>query len=92
MSRLKTVHVILTPQISKLLDAEVSSGRFANVSEALRNAAWKAFAHDPMAQLQDAFTMLDVSDQPAPDTESIVNDIRAFRRSARKRRNVVPTS
>ena len=46
-SKLKTVHVTLTPQIAELLETEVASGRFANVSEALRNAAWKAFAEEP---------------------------------------------
>jgi len=92
MSRLKTVHVTLTPRIAELLETEVSSGRFANVSEALRSAAWKAFAKDPLAQLQDAFNLLDVSDQPAPNTEAIVDDIRAFRRGHRKRRKAAPAS
>ena len=92
MSRLKTVHITLTPRIADLLETEVSSGRFANVSEALRSAAWKAFAKDPMGQLQDAFHMLDVSDQPAPNTEAIVADIRAFRRGNRQRRKAAPAS
>ena len=38
-TKLKTVHVTLTPQISSLLEAEVAAGRFANISEAIRNAA-----------------------------------------------------
>ena len=42
--KLKTVRVTLTPQIADLLEAEVAAGRFANLSEAIRNAAWKAFA------------------------------------------------
>jgi len=86
-SRLKTVHVTLTSRIAELLEAEVSSGRFANVSEAVRSATWKAFAIDPAAELQEAFALLDASDQPAPRTAAIVGEIRAVRRSNRKRRN-----
>jgi Arc/MetJ-type ribon-helix-helix transcriptional regulator len=48
-AKLKTVHITLTPQIAELLEAEVAAGRFANLSEALRSAAWKAFAEDPAA-------------------------------------------
>jgi len=88
MSRLKTVHVTLTPRIAKLLDDEVASGRFANISEAVRNAAWKAFATDSEKQLEDAFAMLDASDAPAPDMATILSEIRAVRKSARKRRKV----
>jgi len=47
--KLKTVRIRLTPQIADLLEAEVAAGRFANLSEAIRNAAWKAFAEDPAA-------------------------------------------
>ena len=67
-AKLKTVHITLTPQIAELLEAEVSAGRFANLSEAVRNAAWKAFAEDPSAELREAFKMLDespYSDGPA---------------------------
>jgi len=31
-AKLKTVHITLTPQIAELLEAEVASGRFSNVS------------------------------------------------------------
>ena len=46
------VHMTLTPQIAELLEAEVAADRFANLSEALRNAAWKVFAEDPAAELR----------------------------------------
>jgi Arc/MetJ-type ribon-helix-helix transcriptional regulator len=79
-SKLKTVHVTLTPQIAELLEAEVSAGRFANVSEAIRNAAWKAFAEDPAAELRTAFSQLDESpDEAAPDNAAIAAEIRAWR-------------
>jgi Arc/MetJ-type ribon-helix-helix transcriptional regulator len=79
-SKLKTVHVTLTPQIAELLETEVASGRFANVSEALRNAAWKAFAEDPAAELRAAFGQLDESsDQSSPAGTAIANEIRAWR-------------
>jgi Arc/MetJ-type ribon-helix-helix transcriptional regulator len=79
-SKLKTVHITLTPQIAELLEAEVASGRFANVSEALRNAAWKAFAEDPAAELRSAFRQLDESpDQVVPDSTAISAEIHSWR-------------
>jgi Arc/MetJ-type ribon-helix-helix transcriptional regulator len=76
----KTVHITLTPQIAELLEAEVASGRFANVSEAIRNAAWKAFAEDPAAELRAAFGTLDESpDTAAPDSAAITAEVRAWR-------------
>jgi Arc/MetJ-type ribon-helix-helix transcriptional regulator len=79
-AKLKTVHITLTPQIAELLDDEVASGRFANVSEAVRNAAWKAFAEDPAAELRAAFQQLDESPgRPAPDNAAIASEIRASR-------------
>lgn len=79
-AKLKTVHVTLTPQIAELLEAEVAAGRFANLSEAIRNAAWKAFAEDPAAELHAAFSQLDESaDQNAPDGSTIAAEIRAWR-------------
>jgi Arc/MetJ-type ribon-helix-helix transcriptional regulator len=79
-TKLKTVHVTLTPQISSLLEAEVAAGRFANISEALRSAAWKAFAEDPAAELRATFSQLDASDEePAPDSEAIAAEVRAWR-------------
>ena len=78
-TKLKTVHVTLTPQIAKLLEAEVAAGRFANVSEAVRSAAWKAFAEDPASELRDAFSQLDESDEAAPDSADIASEIRAWR-------------
>jgi Arc/MetJ-type ribon-helix-helix transcriptional regulator len=78
--KLKTVHITLTPQIAELLEAEVAAGRFANLSEAVRNAAWKAFAEDPAAELRDAFRMLDQSPEAAtPDTATIAAEVRAWR-------------
>ena len=76
----KTVHVTLTPRIAELLEAEVASGRFANISEAVRSAAWKAFAEDPAAELRDAFSTLDRdSSGPAPDAEMIAAEVQAWR-------------
>src|SRR5205814_4421895 len=79
----KTVHITLTPQIAELLEAEVASGRFANLSEAVRNAAWKTFAEDPAAELRAAFSPfshLDESpDEAAPDSDAIAAEIRAWR-------------
>ncbi|HXP61168.1 MAG TPA: hypothetical protein VN829_11795 [Dongiaceae bacterium] len=76
----KTVHITLTPQIAELLEAEVASGRFSNLSEAVRNAAWKAFAEDPAAELRAAFGQLDESpDQDAPDSSAIAAEIHAWR-------------
>jgi Arc/MetJ-type ribon-helix-helix transcriptional regulator len=80
MDKLKTVHITLTPQIAELLEAEVASGRFSNLSEAIRNAAWKAFAEDPAAELREAFSRLDeLPDQPAPDSNGIAAEIQAWR-------------
>jgi Arc/MetJ-type ribon-helix-helix transcriptional regulator len=79
-AKLKTVHITLTPQIAELLEAEVATGRFANLSEAVRNAAWKAFAEDPAAELRDAFKMLDLSpDADAPDNAAIAEEVLAWR-------------
>jgi Arc/MetJ-type ribon-helix-helix transcriptional regulator len=79
-AKLKTVHITLTPQISQLLEAEVAAGRFANLSEAVRNAAWKTFAEDPTAELRAAFRQLDESgDEPAPDSNAVAAEIRAWR-------------
>ena len=76
----KTVHITLTPQIAELLEAEVASGRFANLSEAIRNAAWRAFAEDPAAELRAAFSTLDESpDAAAPDSAAIAAEVRAWR-------------
>ena len=78
--KLKTVHITLTPQIADLLEAEVAAGRFANLSEAIRNAAWKVFAEDPAAELRDAFRALDESpDAAAPDSAATAAEIRAWR-------------
>jgi len=78
--KLRTVHITLTPQIAELLESEVAAGRFANLSEAVRNAAWKAFAEDPAAELRQAFGKLDESpEQPAPDSAEIAAEIRAWR-------------
>jgi len=80
MSKLKTVHITLTPQIVDLLEAEVAAGRFANLSEAIRNAAWKVFAEDTVAELRAAFGTLDESaDAAAPDSPAIAAEIRAWR-------------
>jgi Arc/MetJ-type ribon-helix-helix transcriptional regulator len=79
-TKLKTVHITLTPQIAELLEAEVAAGRFANLSEAVRNAAWKTFAEDPAAELRAAFSQLDESpDDTAPDSDAIAAEIRAWR-------------
>ena len=78
--KLKTVHITLTPQIAELLEAEVAAGRFANLSEAVRNAAWRAFAEDPAAELREGFKMLDESpDTIAPDSAAIAAEVRAWR-------------
>ncbi len=78
--KLKTVHITLTPQIADLLEAEVASGRFANLSEAVRNAAWKAFAEDPAAELREAFGTLDASREVnSPDSAEIAAEVRAWR-------------
>jgi len=79
-AKLKTVHITLTPKIAELLEAEVAAGRFANLSEAVRNAAWKAFAEDPAAELRSAFSQLDESpEEAAPDSNEITAEIRAWR-------------
>jgi Arc/MetJ-type ribon-helix-helix transcriptional regulator len=76
----KTVHITLTPQIADLLEAEVAAGRFANLSEAVRHAAWKAFAEDPAAELREAIRALDESpDTVAPDCTAVAAEIRAWR-------------
>jgi Arc/MetJ-type ribon-helix-helix transcriptional regulator len=78
--KLKTVHITLTPRIADLLEAEVAEGRFANLSEAVRNAAWKAFAEDPAAELRSAFAQLDASsDAAAPTRDEIAAEVRAWR-------------
>src|SRR5437867_10733814 len=80
IAKVKTVHITLTRQIAELLEAEVATGRFANLSEAVRNAAWKAFAEDPAAELRAAFSALDESpDAPAPDSAAIAAELRAWR-------------
>jgi Arc/MetJ-type ribon-helix-helix transcriptional regulator len=79
-TKLKTVHVTLTPKIAKLLASEVASGRFANVSEAIRNAAWKTFAEDPAAELRESFNQLDESSkQPEPTDSEISAEVHAWR-------------
>ena len=79
-AKLKTIHITLTPKIAQLLEAEVKAGRFANVSEAVRSAAWKAFAEDPAAELRAAFSQLDESgEEAAPDSGEIAAEIRAWR-------------
>jgi Arc/MetJ-type ribon-helix-helix transcriptional regulator len=73
-SKPRTVHITLTRQIADLLEAEVAAGRFANLSEAIRNAAWKAFAEDPAAELRAAFSALFESpDAAAPDSAAIAS-------------------
>src|SRR5947207_5951898 len=80
IAKLKTVQITLTPQIAELLEAEVAAGRFANLSEAVRNAAWKAFAEDPAAELRAAFSQLDESPEgAAPDNAAISTEVRAWR-------------
>jgi Arc/MetJ-type ribon-helix-helix transcriptional regulator len=80
-TKLKTVHVTLTPQIAALLDSEVAAGRFANISEALRSAAWKAFAEDPATELQAVFAQMDATgEKNAPDMETICAEVRAHRK------------
>ena len=79
-TKLKTVHVTLTPKIAELVEAEVASGRFANISEALRNAAWKTFAQDPASELRSAFDQLDQSpEQLEPTAEVLSAEVRAWR-------------
>lgn len=79
-AKLKTVHITLTPQIAGLLEAEAAAGRFANLSEAVRNAAWKAFAEDPAVELRAAFCQFDESpDDGAPESTAIAAEIRAWR-------------
>ena len=79
-AKLKTVHITLTPQIAELLEAEVAAGKFANLSEAVRNAVWKAFAEDPAAELREAFKMLDEpSEAKPPDSDTIAAQVRAWR-------------
>ena len=79
-TKLKTVHITLTAQIAELLEAEVAAGRFANLSEAVRNAAWKTFAEDPTAELRAAFSQLDESpDDTPPSSDTIAAEIRAWR-------------
>lgn len=80
-TKLKTVQVTLTPQIATLLDSEVAAGRFANISEALRSAAWRAFAGDPAAELQAVFAQMDASgEKDAPDEDTICAEVRAHRK------------
>ncbi len=80
-TKLKMVHVTLTPQIASLLDSEVAAGRFANISEALRSAAWKAFAVDPAGELQAVFARMDTTGRKkAPDEETICAEVRAHRK------------
>ncbi len=80
VAKLKTVHITLTPQIAELLEAEVAAGRFANLSEAIRSAAWKAFAEDPAAELRAAFSQLDEAPEgAAPADAEIASEIRAWR-------------
>jgi len=80
-TKLKTVHVTLTPQIATLLDSEVAAGRFANISEALRSAAWKAFAEDPAAELHAVFAQMDATGKDAaPVEDTICAEIRAHRK------------
>jgi Arc/MetJ-type ribon-helix-helix transcriptional regulator len=80
-TKLKTVHVTLTPQIATLLESEVAAGRFANISEALRNAAWKAFAEDPAAELKAVFAQMDATgEKDAPDEDIICAEVRAHRK------------
>ena len=58
----------------------MATGRFANLSDAVRNAAWKAFAEDPAAELREAFRMLDETpDGVAPDSAAITAEVRAWR-------------
>jgi Arc/MetJ-type ribon-helix-helix transcriptional regulator len=79
-TKVKTVHITLTRQIAELLEAEVAAGRFANLSEAVRKAAWKAFAEDPAAELRAAFSQLDESpDEAVPDKAAIAAEVRAWR-------------
>lgn len=79
-AKLRTVHVTLTPQIAELLEAEVAAGRFASLSEAVRSAAWKAFAEDLATELRAAFSQLDDSpDNAAPDSAEIASEVRAWR-------------
>jgi len=80
-AKLKTVHVTLTPQIATLLNSEVAAGRFANISEALRSAAWKAFAVDPAAELQAVFARMDAAGKnDAPNEDAICAEVRAHRK------------
>jgi len=80
-TKLKTVHVTLTQQIASLLDSEVAAGRFANISEALRSAAWKTFAVDPAAELQGVFDRMDsTGGKNAPDEDRICAEVRAHRK------------
>ncbi|MGA2540663.1 MAG: hypothetical protein ABSG78_03760 [Verrucomicrobiota bacterium] len=80
-TKLKTVPITLTPQIATLLDTEVAAGRFANISEALRSAAWKAFAEDPSAELQAVFAQMDATgEKHAPDSDTICAEVRAHRK------------
>ena len=80
-TKLKTVHVTLTPQIATLLESEVAAGRFANISEALRNAAWKTFAADPAAELHAVFSRMDSTDEEAaPGEDAICAEVRAHRK------------
>ncbi len=78
--KLKTLHITLTPQVAELLEAEVATGRFANLSEAVRHAAWKAYAEDPAAELRAAFGQLDeAGDEVAPNRRTIAAEVRAWR-------------
>ncbi len=84
MSRLKTVHITLTPQIADLLEAEVASGRFANISEAVRNAAWKTFSASAVSELNDAFAQLDATAPLPLNASTVVAEVQAHRREKRK--------
>lgn len=78
--KLKTVQVILTREIAELLEAEVASGRFANVANALHYAAWKTFGEDSVTELRRAFAQLDESpDQAEPSSLAIASEIDAWR-------------
>jgi hypothetical protein len=53
-------------------------GPLANLSEAVRNAVWKAFAGDAVAELRAAFSQLDESEDAAPAGAEIASEIRAW--------------
>lgn len=70
--KLKSIRITLTPQISELLEAEVTSGRFANISAALSSAALRTFAEDPAAELRGALQLLDESDTDSPPSSAAI--------------------